>query len=433
MMQHILNKIGDYLENIRWIITDGIHILFVLYVEQHATTYIESSLFDKEQQYTDPVSVLRYCRNTESVVYCQSSTKTVCNIDAVGNLIAELGAQYRQMFPRLSEIITTDVWYGTLRYHLIKNYTACRETLSEFINRVSDNWDISRTDCNVLDAPATGWYTVDNSVLFKGVQTERPQLMQIYLQYSGAYDVLQQGVSETLHDSCNSAYYAEMLYDYDEFCEQGDPWNASVKGLREKKFYITYTYDIVRTEYTNILLCILGKLGYNKHNIHKLEVDKLGRLYINDNLCNIKIPYEYLAGTPENVWKYVLGMSEEMFNDFVIEQQAREKEMYTSCGFDKGYICSVLQEQHIPRWGCLLDYRCIADLQHLTDIDIKPIAVACMMQRDLSLPWFEFYQRYTKLNMGHFKISGNVVDRRYKVQNEVLQLYAQLQSNICCG
>ena len=416
----------DSLDNVRWIVMSKMKVFFALYTEQHATTYREYSLYDNiTDMFGDTTKIIQACHNAEAIVYCRHDYNTFTQAENTAtSVLSELGNGYRQMYPRLTEVIVTDVWYGTLRYYIMNGFIFYNTRLSTYIAELSAEWPSTYTICNLLDKPVTGWFG-SRQIIYEGKNAEKPNKMIMYTQYKGTETEESTIVNNSMHDYCNYEDMIDTTYDY---VDNENKWKkASERTHYNDRFYPTYTYDIVRTELTAIMLQLLCIQGLTNRTIHKLKVDSMGRMYFNDILCNVKIPYKYLLGAPDNVWLAVMGMTANVFRSFVAEQINRATAKYIDvCNLTTEYFCAVVQEQHVPRWGYLFDYCFIADFYRLTDIDIFVPEIAVMMQRDLSLGWDTFYHRYSLLHRGHFIINGVVVDDN-KQYMDMLQLYTQLQ------
>jgi len=381
----ILSSLCDYFTNVKWIIIGENKLTAVFYTEQHGCMYKEFDLINHRGIRIDVSELYSYCRNIDTVVSCRRSSYFADDFAALRKRIAEYEMRYRQYYPRLRAMVSTSLLYNTLRYHILSGLVKNTADLSEYIkNTFQSNGDIFVT-VELYDKPVCGWYS--DTTRYAGRFTEAPNVIAMQKEYSKEEHM----VCSTLHDGSRIARETVMCPMYDNggvLCVEND--SAVQKQKQEKS-----TLAVLRHRCTQYLYTSLKPHLMHFHSVHKFVVDDCGRLYINDELCNFKIPYGVMETADDQAWEIIVGMPREKFNKG-LEYQAN----------GAAYYFNALQEQHIPRWGLLFDFHVLPDFTRLTHINIARMDVALRMREELAVMWEDFYKYFGRLRDGALVING---------------------------
>lgn len=395
----VMNKIADYRVNIRWIVVCEDKMLCTFYIPQNTINYLELKLLDDDGIRVDVLQILMMCRNVENIVYCRQDYSTAVYVqDNILNIISRLGNRYRQMFPRLTTTVQTTIWYNTLKY-AICNEVCADQDLKDFIKERYDNWINEYTQYSYYNLPVTGWYcgkVTENMLLQQGLN-----LYSMFLA-SNCTDVITKNTSTVAYDS--------LLFDTEQcICDIYKMQSVfSDDDVNSYKAIIVRTNSYLKTYCTKILCRYIQKM-WRMSAVQSFRIDTFGFLWLNNKLCNIKIPYTVLLGVSDDVWRAVVGCTQDEFDKLYKQQYKIHKNVYESTILSEDIFCEIIQEQHIPRWGYIFDFNYMLHMQNLREISIEDVNIAIRMQRENTLTWDKYVSRFKNLHTGNFRINGGCV------------------------
>lgn len=388
---YISKQIIDIAENVRWVVLSPYRVLMVCWLAYPIQTECISISIDKDLTYDGLASTLRSLRNVEDIVYCLSDYAK-CNVSSVPDDVVQcVERQSVQLlartFPLLYHIGYTDVLFDDVSAIVnsgicSQGYTLCM-CLEELSRRTAQFTPLDvhyRTLVDVCAVHARGVVTNRTTPMlrkplaeFFEMKTIEQNILPNELAVQ-CHDVIAKRETLYTQDIAHSNCYAPYIL-YAEHVQ---------RGLSLQQLCHLPVCDI--TAYRNGLTRdLLYTVGYaeKQYNINSMRIDNNGYLYINNRIVNYVIDYNTLLHiVSDDIWQAVTGYTQaacykvykERYQPLNMQQERTELQQFIQ----------ILQEQHIPRWGMLLDFTQLTSLPELCELTIDDPDVVQRFYLELS-------------------------------------------------
>lgn len=386
----VSRRIKDIAENVRWVVVSPYKMLLICWIA-YPTECISVSI-PQDTIYVGLAEELNCLRNVEDVIYCLADY-AMCNTSyVIDDFIQKAERQsdlLTKTYPLLHHVGYTDVLYDdvveivnsgqctqgytlSMRLEELSRRTAQFTSLDVHYRTFGDTYTaykqgvVSNRTAPLLRKPLADFFAVKAAEQFI-----LPTELSIQ-----CHDVMAK--QETLYsqDAMYSNCYAPYL-----LCTERVQRGFTLSQLCHIPVCDSTAYCNGLTKDLLYTVCYMDK----QYSIQTMRIDGIGYLYINEHIVNYIVDYNTLVHIAnDDVWRAITGYTQNEFYSLYntrYQPVSRQQESIELTQF-----VQILQEQHIPRWGMLLDFTQLTELMELRhlEIDNPEIVQRCYLELTVS-------------------------------------------------
>lgn len=386
----VSRRIKDIAENVRWVVVSPYKMLLICWIT-YPTECISVSV-PQDTMYVGIADELNCLRNVEDVVYCLADY-AACNTSyVIDDFIQKVERQadlVAKKYPLLQHVGYTDVLYDDVVAIVnsglcSQGYTLCM-CLEELSRRTAQFTSLDvhyRAFGDTCTAYRQGVVTNRTAPLlrkpladFFAIKSAEQLILPPELAIQ-CHDVMAKHETLYTQDAVYSNCYAPYM-----LCTEHVQRGFSLSQLCHLPVCDSTAYCNGLTKDLLYTICYADK----QYSIQTIRIDEIGYLYINEHIVNYIVDYNTLVHiADDNVWRAITGYTQ---NEFYALYNTRYHPLNSQQeSIELTQFVQILQEQHIPRWGMLLDFTQLTALTELSrlEIDNSEIVQRCYLELTVS-------------------------------------------------